>query len=160
MSQTSYSKEMGHAVEGMMADSSLRVVDSCVSTSSTALAIGQMVELDEMKAGRVGVKGATSSTEAFVMHGVIVDSPEYTLSESSGARQSIAEKTVINVMRKGRIWVKVAADVDVGYKAAINSSGKFISATTASSYGGSGTIDNGRYLTTTKSGKLALLELF
>ena len=160
MSQTSYSKEMGHAVEGMMADSSLRVVDSCVSTSSTAMAIGQMVALDEDKADRVGVEGATSSTEAFDMFGVIVDSPEYTLSESDGTRQSIKQKTVINVMRKGRIWVKVAADVNIGNKAAINSSGKFIAATTVSSYGGAGTIDNGRYLTTTKSGKLALLELF
>lgn len=160
MSQTTYNKEMGHAVEGMMADSSLRVVDSCVSSDSSDLSIGQMVEVDTVKAGRAAIKGATSTTAAFEMWGVIVDSPEYTLDDTSGARQKIKEKTICNVMRKGRVWVKVVGAVVIGNKAAVNSSGKLTAASSASSYGTTGAIDNGRYLTSASSGKLALLELF
>ena len=160
MSQTSYSLEMGHAVAGMMADSGLRQVDSCVSVSSTDMAVGQGVYFSSVKAGRVGVSRATSSTAAFVFHGVIVDSPEYTLDDKTGTRQKIKNKDIINVMRKGRIWVKTGAAVTAGKKAAMNSSYKFIQASSNTSYGTAGNIDHGRYLTSAASGKLALLELF
>ncbi len=160
MSQTTYNKEMGHAVVGMMADSSLRVVDSCVSASSTDMVIGQAVYFYAVQDGRPSVSRMNASTPAFDFFGIIVDSPEYTLDDTTGTRQKIKEKTIINVMRKGRIWVKVGSAVSVGDKAAANSSYALISATSTTSYGTAGNIDNGRYLTAAASGKLALLELF
>lgn len=112
MSQLSYTEEMDVAFPGMLYDISFADIVSGVSQeSSVSIAFGSGVvrgTIDD------GVK--IPAAEADIVRGVVVHSHAYEM-DVTADDDGIRPKAMVNVLRRGRIWVKVVTAVTAGDRA-------------------------------------------
>lgn len=158
MSQTSYSQSMAVAKEGMLADIGDNDVVS-FNNPAVAVPFGKFVVRstgdDECKLP-VASTDITVVTSALGM-ALAVQSIEQ---DSSGVAQYVA-KSQVNVLKKGRAWVKVeeavtvASTVHVRYAAGGNGLGSFGDTTGTSERA---PLAGAKYLTAAGANELALIE--
>lgn len=144
MAQTnlsSYGFRLDVAQAGQIYDLSDHVIDSLTATADVAF--GAPVEQ-----GASDEVGATLNalTDNFVGVAVFTQAVE-----NDGSRTGYKNKERMSVMRKGRVWVTVAANVTKEADAYVTAAGTFNVTTTG--------IKVGKFLTTTSNGGLAVLEL-
>lgn len=160
MSQTSYSIDQAVAIEGMIADASL-VQDVITGQNQvTAVEFGKFVAKGAGDNDIIVPAAATDITSALLRRGVV--HAHQAMESSASGNPQYPVKSAVNVLKKGRIWVKPEDTVDptlsvhVRY-AGVGTKGAFRGATVASE---TAVLANARWLsTTTVAGQLALLEI-
>jgi len=122
--QGSYPIEMDVAHEGMVADNTPCVVRSYYNQTGSPILFGRLVESDSVTDGKdqysvkhvdgvAGILGVAISTVAFEgVSGTSTYTPNPT--NKSGTLVGYPDKTTVNVLSKGVVWVIVTEAVNLG----------------------------------------------
>lgn len=157
--QSAYAIEHGAAYEGMQADSGTQDVISLVNTSGAQLYFGHLVVAGSNGGAKV-VSGASD-----VPLGIAISTKTFEDGpiKENDDRVGYPDKTVANILRRGRVWVYVQEAVAVGDQVRVYhtaDTGKKVGRFAKTAAGGkTAKLNNCQFLTATSGAGLAVIEI-
>lgn len=159
MSQTSYADEMVVAFEGMLADTTQHKDVLSLNNKAALVYIGKIVSKGVGEDEIIAPAAATDITDLKLVRGIVLHSHDHE-SQNDGLDPNYPIKSAVNVLHKGRAWVKfedapsVTVQPSVRY-AGVGKAGAFVSTPVLNE---TALLPNSKVLATA-AGNLALIEI-
>lgn len=159
MSQTSYSEEMSPALEGQLADSTQHKDVLSLNNVASLVYVGKVVSKGTGEDEIIEPAAAADISDLKKVRGVALHNHALE-SQSDGLDANYPQKSCVNVLHKGRVWVKfedapsVSVQPSVRY-AGVGKKGAFVSTPVG---GETELLPNSKVLATA-SGNMALIEI-